>query len=119
MRYTLEFFEGILGKDAKTMIEEFKSLQDHLGNLHDSIIAVDLLNSFLKTGKWDSVEDGNIPQKEGFSEGMEGIETYLKYREEESQMLLDAFPGAWENIGNGGFRVRIESEIKRLYEVTL
>jgi CHAD domain-containing protein len=41
----------MLGDDAKIMIEELKNLQDHLGDLHDSIITVDLLNSFLKTGE--------------------------------------------------------------------
>ena len=95
MRYTLEFFEGVLGKDANAMIVELKSLQDHLGNLHDAVLAVDLLNSFLRTGEWNSVKNGKISGKEGFSENMEGIGAYLKYREEELQMLLDTFPEAW------------------------
>jgi CHAD domain-containing protein len=39
LRYTLEFFEGMLGEDAKTMIEELKNFQDHLGNLHDALVS--------------------------------------------------------------------------------
>ena len=116
MRYTLEFFEGVLGEDAKALITEFKNLQDHLGNLHDAIVEVGLLGSFLRTGEWGSVENGKISGKEAFSEGMEGIEAYLEYREEELQMLLDTFPEAWEKIRNGDFRGRIESAIKNLYE---
>jgi CHAD domain-containing protein/inorganic triphosphatase YgiF len=125
MRYTLEFFEGILGEEAKKMIKELKSLQDHLGNLHDSIIAIDLLDSFLRTGEWGYVESGKNPRKKSFSEdiqrgrGMEGIEAYLKYRKEEFQTLLDTFPEAWEKIRNGEFRGRIENEVKRLYEVSI
>ena len=115
MRYTLEFFEGVLGEDAKALITEFKNLQDHLGNLHDAIVEVGLLGSCLGTGKLGSVEDGKISGKEAFSECMEGIEAYREYREEELQMLLDTFPEVWEKIRNGEFRGRIESAIKSLY----
>jgi CHAD domain-containing protein/inorganic triphosphatase YgiF len=124
MRYTLEFFEGIFGEEAKKMIKDLKSLQDHLGNLHDSIIAVDLLDSFLRTGEWGSVEYGKNSRKKSFSEGiervggMEGIEAYLKYRKEELQTLLDTFPESWEKIRNREFRGRIEGEVKRLCEVS-
>ena len=47
---------------------------------------------------------------------MEGVEAYLKYREEELQTLLDTFPEAWGKIRNGEFRGRIESNVKRLLE---
>ena len=60
LRYTLEFFEDMIGEDAKTMVEELKNFQDHLGNLHDAVVAIDLLGSFLETGEWGSVEDGKI-----------------------------------------------------------
>jgi len=116
MRYTLEFFEGVLGEDAKTLIKDFKALQDHLGDLHDSAIAVGLLRSYLKTGEWGFVENEKVSGKERFFEGMEEIEAYLAYREEELQMLLDTFPNAWEKIRNGDFRRRIASSIKNLYE---
>jgi CHAD domain-containing protein len=119
LRYTLEFFEGVLGDDAKIMIEELKNLQDHLGDLHDSIVAIDLLDSFLKTGEWDPVENGKTSEEKGFSEGMEGVEAYLKYREEERQRLLDTFPEAWGKIRNGEFRGRIENNVERLLESSL
>ncbi|MGV8076879.1 MAG: CHAD domain-containing protein [Methanosarcina sp.] len=116
MRYTLEFFESVLGEDAKTLIKDFKTLQDHLGDLHDSVIAVGLLRSFLRTGEWGSVGNEKVSGKEKYSEGTEGVKTYLTYREEELQLLLDTFPEAWEKIRNGDFRRRIESAIKNLYE---
>jgi len=115
MRYTLEFFESVLGEDAKVLIKELKALQDHLGNLHDAVIAVDLLGSYLRTGEWGSAESGKVSGKKKFSAGAEGIETYLAYREEELQTLLNTFPEAWEKIRNGNFRERIESAIKNLY----
>ena len=57
--------------------------------------------------------------KNRFSEGVQGIEAYLAYREEELQMLLNTFPDAWERIRNGDFRERIESAVKNLYESPL
>ena len=115
MRYTFEFFESVLGEDTKALIKELKTLQDHLGNLHDAVIAVDLLGSYLRTGEWGSAESEKASWKKKFSEGTEGIEAYLAYREEELQMLLNTFPEAWEKIKNGNFRERIESVIKNLY----
>ena len=115
MRYTFEFFESVLGEDTKALIKELKTFQDHLGNLHDAVIAVDLLGSYLRTGEWRSAESEKAPGKKKFSEGTEGIESYLAYREEELQMLLNTFPKAWEKIRNGNFRERIESAIKNLY----
>ena len=115
MRYTLEFFENVLGEDAKALIKELKALQDHLGNLHDTVIEVDLLDSYLRTGEWGSAGDGKgSGKKKSFKNG-EGIETYLAYREEELRKLLDAFPETWEKIRNESFRKRIESAIKSLY----
>ncbi len=115
MRYTLEFFENVLGEDAKALIKELKSLQDHLGNLHDTVITVDLLDSYLRTGEWGSAENEKASGEKKFFEGGEGIETYLAYREEELQTLLNTFPEVWEKIRNGSFRERIESAIKNLY----
>jgi len=34
LRYTLEFFEEVLGPEAKRVIKEIKRMQDHLGELH-------------------------------------------------------------------------------------
>jgi len=118
-RYTLEFFEGVLGDDVKITIEELKNLQDHLGDLHDSIVAIDLLDSFLRTGEWGSAENEKTSNEKGFSKGMEGVEAYLKYREEERQTLLDTFPGPWGKIRNGEFRERIERNVKKLLESSL
>ena len=115
LRYTLEFFEDMIGEDAKIMIEELKSFQDHLGNLHDAVVAIDLLGSFLETGEWSTVENGKITGEKELSENTEKIEGYLKYREEELQVLLNTFPEVWEKIRNGEFTRRIESIVKSLY----
>ncbi len=115
MRYTLEFFESVLGEDAKLLIKELKTFQDYLGNLHDAVVALDLLGSYLRTGEWDSAESEKDSRKKKFSEGAEGIEAYIAYREEELQTLLNTFPEAWEKICNENFRERIENAVRNLY----
>ena len=47
---------------------------------------------------------------------MEGVETYLAYREEELRTLLDTFPEAWAKFRSKEFRERIEVAIENLYE---
>lgn len=125
IRYTLEFFESVLGEDAKTLIQDFKTLQDHLGNLHDAIIAIEMLGSYLKTGEWRLEEDkgdkGDKEEKkssgkEDFPEDLDGLKAYLTYREEELQTLLNTFPDVWANIANENLRKRIENSIKNLYK---
>ncbi len=81
LRYALEFFRPVLGQEAKTVIQEIKTMQDHLGDLNDADVAVHLLSGFLQTSL----------QKE------EGLLAYLHDRERERARLLDTFPAAWEH----------------------
>ncbi len=118
LRYTFEFFEDVLGDNTKSMIKEFKGLQDHLGDLHDAVVAIDLLSSYLRTGAWGLAESetGKKSGKKEKLEGLEGVETYLRYREEELRILLDTFPEAWAKFRNKGFREKIEEAIENLHE---
>jgi CHAD domain-containing protein len=119
LRYTLEFFESVLGEDAKLLSEELKNFQDHLGNLHDAIVAISLLSSYMETGEWNSVEDETLPGEIGFSENKKGIESYLGYMEKELEVLLNTFPEAWEKLRNGEFSERIANMVKKIYSVYL
>jgi len=115
IRYTLEFFESVLGEDAKTMIQDFKNLQDHLGDLHDAIVAIDMLNSYLATGEWGE-DHKKSSGKEIPPEAPEGIKAYLAYREKELETLLNTFPEVWEKIKGENLRKRIDSAIQNLYK---
>lgn len=119
LRYTLEFFEDMLGENAKAMIGELKKFQDHLGNLHYAMVSIDLLGSFLETGEWGSLAKRKISGEKELSENMRKIEGYLKYKEEELQVLLDTFPETWGRIWNEEFSERIENMVKRLYTSNL
>jgi CHAD domain-containing protein len=82
LRYALEFFSPVLGRQAGSVIEEIKVLQDHLGDLNDAHIAAELLRSFLSS---------TLTEKEG-------IMAYLDDREAEYERLRRAFPAAWGNF---------------------
>ena len=116
LRYTLEFFENVLGKEAESMVKDFKVLQDHLGDLHDAAVAIEMLGSYLKTGAWGLSGNEKVSDETQVLENPKGVEAYLAYRETELLTLLDTFPDAWEKVRNGEFRKKIESSIRNLYE---
>jgi CHAD domain-containing protein len=116
LRYTLEFFESVLGKDVETLIKDFKILQDHLGDLHDAAVATRMLGSYLRTGAWELSEGEKASSETKTSESPGGVEAYLAYREEELLTLLNTFPDAWEKVRTEEFRKRIESSVRSLYE---
>ncbi|MDD3042785.1 MAG: CHAD domain-containing protein [Methanosarcinaceae archaeon] len=121
-RYTFEFFEPVLGEEAKSTIKEFKSLQGLLGDLHDAVVAIELLNSYLRTGAWAedplpplSFSENERENRKRVIKGMEGVEAYLEYREKELNFLLDSFPEAWAKVRSREFRQRIEKALENLY----
>jgi CHAD domain-containing protein len=79
LRYALEFFAPVLGAEARVVIDEVKALQDHLGDLNDAQVAVELLSAFL----------------EGTPAGKEGIGAYIQFCEAERERLIRSFPDAW------------------------
>ncbi|MBP6016708.1 MAG: CHAD domain-containing protein [Candidatus Promineofilum sp.] len=48
LRYTLAFFEDILRPDAAAILDLSRRIQDHLGDLNDARVAVDLLQGMKK-----------------------------------------------------------------------
>ncbi|WP_410508308.1 CHAD domain-containing protein [Methanosarcina hadiensis] len=116
LRYTLEFFENVLGKEVESLIRDFKVLQDHLGDLHDAAVATEMLDTYLKTGNWGLSGSEKLSDRMQIPENSEGIEAYLAYREAELLSLLDTFPDAWEKVRKGEFRKKIESAVRSLYE---
>ena len=116
LRYTLEFFESVLGKEVEPLIKDFKVLQDHLGDLHDAAVATEILVSYLRTGTWGPSESEKASSKTQISESPGGVEAYLAYREEELLTLLNTFPDAWEKVRTEEFRNRIENAVRSLYE---
>jgi CHAD domain-containing protein len=103
LRYTLEYFEEVLGPEAKDAIKEIKSLQDHLGDLQDAVVASNLLRDFLTWGTW-----GHAQTKKSIPPPTEpivapGVAAYLAARQIELQRLVEAFPQAWAQVQSPEF----------------
>lgn len=109
LRYTLEFFQDVLGSEAKWVIGQLKRIQDHLGDLHDAQVAVELLGELLKS--W---EDRHSHLAFNLRPDPKSIANYLAYRIEERRQLLFSFPTLWQQFNHKEFRQKLALAISAL-----
>jgi CHAD domain-containing protein/transposase-like protein len=112
LRYTFEFFEEVLGPDAKPLIGATKAMQDHLGDLQDAVVTCTVLRNFLTWGDWQ-------PPASNVRSAMTmivapGVAAYLAARQEELNHLVDTFPEMWTQIRGDGFSRRLARVVGEL-----
>ncbi len=93
LRYTLEFFQEVLGPDTGTIIEEVVAMQDHLGALQDTVVASSILRDYLCRGTWGQQ---TIPAQ--LSDPAEaivspGVTAYLTAQQARCSAYWTHFPG--------------------------
>ncbi len=108
-RYTLEFFQELLGKEVQTIISEVKAMQDHLGALNDADVASHLLRDFL--ADWEE-QQAVLPLLERQSPAQ--ITGYLNSKLEERHRLLVSFPAAWSHFNRPKFRRQLARAVGNL-----
>lgn len=101
LRYTLEFFEDVLGPGASPLINRIKGLQDHLGDLQDAVVTSGILRDYLTWGTWRH-EGHELP---GPAEviAAPGAARYLAARQEEMEHLVLTFPEVWRMVAGNEF----------------
>lgn len=104
LRYTLEFFQEVLGPPAKPLIEITKRLQDHLGTLQDAVVACSVLRDFLMWGRWRR-KSSEASRRQMIV--APGVATYLAARQAEIQDLIKAFPAVWSGIASSEFNSQL------------
>jgi CHAD domain-containing protein len=109
LRYTLEFFAGVLGPDAKAAIKQVVTVQDHLGALQDAVVASEILREFLATGSWGKGASSTSPPQ--VSAPNPGVEAYLAARQAEMRHLVETFPGVWQQITGSDLRQLVASAV--------
>lgn len=114
LRYTLEFFDEVLGDDTASLVNDLKGLQDNLGDIHDAVVAVELLEDYLKYGKWGIAENRKSAEESVMIINV-GVENYLAYRRDEIGTLLEAFPDLWSKIMDPDFGIRFSGVVSSLY----
>jgi CHAD domain-containing protein len=98
LRYSLEFFKEVLGPDADQVIDEVVTLQDHLGDLQDAVVASGILRDFLVWGTWGHDSVGKRSPDLEAPVIAPGVASYLATKQSELQHLLSAFPPAWARL---------------------
>lgn len=98
-RYTLEFFEEVLGPDVKPVIKEVKGMQDLLGDLNDTRVAGELLRDFVDQ---QYAEYGG--RLLSARPDITGVIEYAAAQDAEQQRLLAALPKAWANFNRDDLR---------------
>lgn len=92
LRYTLEFFEPVLGSTAAEVIATVKQLQEHLGELNDARVALDLL--------------GQTPA------GQEtAVNLYTDAKEGEIRWLKDGLRGLWLELERQSWRQQLGAAV--------
>lgn len=90
LRYAVEYFQEVLGEQAKDVINDIKSLQDHLGDLNDANVACQILREFTET--WEERQI-ILPLQE--RKNSEPVVAYLATKHNERHNLIITFPEAW------------------------
>ena len=112
LRYTLEFFEDVLGPGARPLIKKVKGLQDHLGDLQDAVVTCGVLRDYLTWGTWrHSGHDLPGPVEVIVAPG---AARYLTARQEEMERLIRTFPDVWPTVAGSGFSRELATVIAEI-----
>jgi CHAD domain-containing protein len=98
LRYTLEFFREVLGTQSKEVIDDLKTLQDHLGDLNDANVACQILRKFIES--WEE-RQWALPLQE--RQNPEPVVDYLAAKHAERYKLMITFPEAWAHFNRPEF----------------
>jgi adenylate kinase len=119
LRYTLEYFQEVLGPEAEALIDKVKVLQDHLGDLQDAVVASNLLRDFLTWGTWGHAHTkGKRESWPAEPVVAPGVAIYLAARQTELQHLANAFPQVWRQFQSPEFSQLVASAVAPLLAIT-
>ncbi len=103
LRYTLEFFQEVLGPGSKPLIETTKVVQDHLGDLQDAVVTCDVLLGFLGSGTWGPPRPTRKEARFPFPVNAPGVAAYLAVKQTEIDALMGTFGPVWDEIRSSKF----------------
>ncbi|HEX3052283.1 MAG TPA: CHAD domain-containing protein, partial [Aggregatilineaceae bacterium] len=91
LRYALEFFEEVLGPEARMVIKETKIAQDHLGDLQDAQVVSGVMRDLLDqhNERYSGVPVFMRPD-------MSGVLAYASAKEDEKRALYETVPPLWD-----------------------
>ena len=109
LRYTMEFFQEVLGPEARMVINAIKKVQDHLGNLQDAEVTCQRLRLFLDE---EDLRQTALPLADRQSPA--AVITYLAERHTERHRLITTFPQVWQTFNSPEFQRSLAMSISIL-----
>lgn len=109
LRYAVEFFREVLGKQAGEVISDLKALQDHLGELNDARVATQMISRFIE--EWEA-RQAQLPLSE--RQSPEPIVAFLASKHAERYHLMVTFPETWAVFNRPEFRQNLALAIGAL-----
>ena len=103
-RYTLEYFREVLGPGAKPLIKSVVALQDHLGQLQDTVVASGTLRDFLTWGDLRRPANASRNETARTLVVAPDVAVYLASRQKMLQQSIRTFPAVWNQVDDPAFR---------------
>lgn len=98
-RYILEMFSGILGEEVQLVIGATKMVQDHLGDMVDAGVAIEIIRAAKKR-----IEKSERP----------ALKAYRKYQQAEIARLQDSFSEVWSVFNQADIRYALAQAVAKL-----
>ena len=112
LRYTLEFFEDVLGPGARPLIKKVKGLQDHLGDLQDAVVtAASCATTSPGARGGTAATTSPAPSRSSWRPGRRA--TWPRARRRWSGSIL-TFPDVWPTIAGSGFSRELATVIAEI-----
>ena len=93
LRYLLEFFREVLGRNVEKPIQALVALQDHLGELQDGVVTSGLVDEFLAGS-----------DARAHAEAAAAAERYREVKKVRIEELRRGLGGPWSGVTDSGFR---------------
>jgi CHAD domain-containing protein len=103
LRYVLEFFREVLDPCVEPPIDAMVALQDHLGELHDADVTVELIREFLAG-----------PTAASHAEAAAAAGGYLEFCAAHLEALRRGVKRPWRAVANRQFRVTLARAVAGL-----
>jgi CHAD domain-containing protein len=95
LRYSVEFFEEILGIETRVVIGTLIKLQDYLGGLNDAAVACGFLENLMKDNSFQNLSHESV---------LDETAEYLAQKRGEVENQIENFPSVWEEIHRPAFQ---------------
>ncbi len=118
LRYTLELFEPALGEDAQGVLKQVTAMQEHLGNVHDTDVALQYLQAAHSTHTQPPTttnrSNGAAAETAENEAQSSRIGQYIDMRIGERSELIGSVQPLWQQLVDQNIRTTIARMISAL-----